>query len=365
MSLTKIQFGDKEVETYTVDFNGEKWMVANPFAEALDYSRANKAIFEKVSAENQRTYDQIRSHRISATDCVTSPLPRNIQAKTKFINRAGVFELINASDMPGAKRFQAWNNNDLLPTLCQEGEYKMARDAPANIAHGMNAVHVATNEGVAAPWMKDLDHLKTVIVEKDRKIDDLTLALKSSNDELVKANAHLCDANKALVSFATEMISARRDCESARKDCETARKETAELANRMADIAQDVIAKPSDPQLLHSLAVCSMGEDQYAFLRPQKRSLKRSLDRLSVGEKDIVYKSDYVPNSMNVLNKVKERLPKEKYKARHNRITLHEDLTREDLLQAIESTVSSRQVAIIVNKATSNITSIGNNTTNK
>nr|AJP07752.1 baculovirus repeated ORF a [Helicoverpa armigera nucleopolyhedrovirus] len=230
----------------------------------------------------------------------------------------------------------------------------MARDAPANIAHGMNAVHVATNEGVAAPWMKDLDHLKTAIVEKDRKIDDLTLALKSSNDELVKANAHLCDANKALVSFATEMISARRDCESARKDCEAARKETAELANRMADIAQDVIAKPSDPQLLHSLAVCSMGEDQYAFLRPQKRSLKRSLDRLSVDEKDIVYKSDYVPNSMNVLNKVKERLPKEKYKARHNRITLHEDLTREDLLQAIESTVSSRQVAIIVNKATNN-----------
>ncbi|AFV50298.1 Bro7 [Heliothis virescens ascovirus 3g] len=57
---------------------------------------------------------------------------------------------------------------------------------------------------------------------------------------------------------------------------------------------------------------------------------------------------------MNVLNKVKERLPKEKYKARHNRITLHEDLTREDLLQAIESTVSSRQVAIIVNKATNN-----------
>nr|ADY88153.1 BRO-A [Helicoverpa armigera SNPV]ADY88155.1 BRO-A [Helicoverpa armigera SNPV] len=68
MSLTKIKFGDKEVETYTVDFDGEKWMVANPFAEALDYSRANKAIFEKVSAENQRTYDQIRSHRMNQCD---------------------------------------------------------------------------------------------------------------------------------------------------------------------------------------------------------------------------------------------------------------------------------------------------------
>nr|AJP07754.1 baculovirus repeated ORF c [Helicoverpa armigera nucleopolyhedrovirus] len=206
--------------------------------------------------------------------------------------------------------------------------------------------------------MKDLARLKNAIVEKDQKIGTLTEALTQCNEKLVNFASALVQANNGL-------LEANRNAETARQDAERSRRETAELANRMADIAQDVIAKPSDPQLLHSLAVCSMGGDQYAFLRPQKRSLKRSLDRLSVDEKDIVFKSDYVPNSMNVLNKVKERLPKEKFKARHNRITLHEDLTREDLLQAIESTVSSRQVAIIVNKATSNITSIGNNTTNK
>lgn len=342
MSLTKVQFGDKEVETYTIDVNGEKWMVANPFAEALNYNNTNKAIRIHVCEKNQKNFEDLRSAHIgltASTDCVTS-LPRNIQAKTKFINRAGVFELINASDMPGAKRFQAWNNNDLLPSLCQEGEYKMARDAPADIAHGMNAVHVATNEGVDAPWMKDLEHLKSAIVEKDRKIDDLTVALKSSNDELVKANVHLCDANKALVSFATEIISARRDCE-------TARKETAQLANRMADIAQDVIAKPSNPQLLHSLAVCSMGGDQYAFLRPQKRSLQRSLNRLSVDERDIVFKSDYVPNAINVLNKVNEALPRDKFKAKNNKITLLEGLNRDHLIGAINATMTERQVAII------------------
>ncbi|BBB16512.1 Bro6 [Heliothis virescens ascovirus 3j] len=339
MSVTKIKFGDKEVETYTVDFHGEKWMVANPFAEALSYSNVNRAIRVHVSEKNQQNYEEFKSDHIGLTDGVTS-LPRNIQAKTKFINRAGVFELINASEMPGAKRFQAWNNNDLLPGLCQEGEYKMARDAPADIAHGMNAVHVATNEGVAAPWMKDfhefklmLSHKDELLAVKEKENEALTVALQNANHNLAVANQGLLRAFDVV---------------------NDARKETAEIAKRMADIAQDVIAKPSDPQLLHSLAVCSMGGDQYAFLRPQKRSLKRSLDRLSVDEKDIVYKSDYVPNSMNVLNKVKERLPKEKYKARHNRITLHEDLTREDLLEAIESTVSSRQVAIIVNKATNN-----------
>ncbi|ABO37227.1 Bro3 [Heliothis virescens ascovirus 3e] len=339
MSITKIKFGDKEVDTYNVDFNGEKWMVANPFAEALGYSIPHIAIAKFVTMKNQKSYEEIKSIRTASTDSVTS-LPRNIQAKTKFINRAGVFELINASDMPGAKRFQAWNNNDLLPGLCQEGEYKMVRDAPVDIAHGMNAVHVATNDGADAPWMKDfhefklmLSHKDELLAVKDKENEALTVALQNANHNLAVANQGLLRAFDVV---------------------NDARKETAEIAKRMADIAQDVIAKPSDPQLLHSLAVCSMGGDQYAFLRPQKRSLKRSLDRLSVDEKDIVYKSDYVPNSMNVLNKVKERLPKEKYKARHNRITLHEDLTREDLLEAIESTVSSRQVAIIVNKATNN-----------
>nr|WUR10822.1 Bro-e [Calliteara abietis nucleopolyhedrovirus] len=343
MSLSKIKFGDKEVETYTVDFNGEKWMAANSFAKALNYSIPHIAITKFVTNENQKNYNQINPIRIASNKSFV--LPRNIKPNSKFINQAGVFELINASDMPGAKRFKAWNNNELLPTLCQEGEYKMARDAPADIAHGMNAVHVATNEGAEAPWMKDLQELKTTVVEKDRKIDNLTVALKNSNDKIVSFANALVECNKGLI------VANERNDTMARALID-ANNRTAELANRMADIAQDVIAKPSDPQLLHSLAVCSMGGDQYAFLRPQKRSLKRSLDRLSVDEKDIVFKSDYVPNSMNVLNKVKERLPKEKYKAHHNRITLHKDLTREDLLRAVESTVSSRQVAIIVNKAT-------------
>ncbi|AUS94247.1 bro4 [Trichoplusia ni ascovirus 6b] len=338
MSVVTVKFADADFEVISLrDNDGQLWMLANPFARVLEYSNAPKAITTFVSYDNQRYFEEIRSARFGQTYTVTSS---SIQAKSKFINRAGLFELIQASRMPKAKEFRDWINTDLLPKLCDEGRYDMATDAPIEIANGMNAVHAITNDGKDAPWMKDLLELKTVIVHKDALIaskdkenETLTIALQNANQNLSIANQGLLKAFDIV---------------------NEARKETAELANRMADIAQDVIAKPSDPQLLHSLAVCSMGGDQYAFLRPQKRSLKRSLDRLSVDEKDIVFKSDYVPNSMNVLNKVKERLPKEKYKARHNRITLHEDLTREDLLQAIESTVSSRQVAIIVNKATNN-----------
>ncbi|AJP09132.1 Bro25 [Heliothis virescens ascovirus 3f] len=80
-------------------------MVANPFAEALQYSRANKAIFDKVSIGNQKNYEDIKSPEVTKT--VTS-LPRNIQAKTKFINNGGVIELLMNSQMEYARQFRYW-----------------------------------------------------------------------------------------------------------------------------------------------------------------------------------------------------------------------------------------------------------------
>ncbi|ADB84398.1 Bro [Apocheima cinerarium nucleopolyhedrovirus] len=337
---TKVNFVDGPLEVFAVqDEKRENWMVANPFAEALKYSKPNKAVLEKVSAQNQKTLEEINPYRSGTTD-ESSILPRNIQAKTKFINQAGVFELINASNMPNAKRFKAWNNNDLLPTLCQEGEYSMVKNASVDMAQGMNAVHAATNNGKEAPWIKDLTQLKQIIQKKDEIIEikqkenvNLTTALQNSNEKLIAFANALVTANDGLVR-ANVMI-------------DEARKETNKLANRIADIGQDVIVKPLDSRLLHSLAVCCVGGDQYVFLRPQKRSLKRSLNRLYVNDNDIVYKSDYVPNAINVLNKVKENLPKDKFTARHNRITLLENLTRDDLVEAINTSLPQRQVAIV------------------
>nr|AMO27530.1 BRO-B [Lymantria dispar multiple nucleopolyhedrovirus] len=341
MALTKVEFVNGPLEAFTVqDDKQEKWMAANPFAEALNYSNINRAIRVHVSNYNQKTLEELQSDR---NGLITSSL----HPQTKFINTAGVFELIGASEMPAAKRFKQWNTNDLLPTLCQEGEYSMSKDAPSDIARGMNAVHAATNEGREAPWATDLEFYKSALAKKDDIIvekDKIIVAKTEQNQQLASAlqdaNQNLIEANKGLMT-AFNMIN-------------DARKETAQLANRMADIAQDVITKPSDPRLCHSLAVCSLGGDQYAFLRPQKRNMKRSLDRLSVDSREIVYKSEYVPNAMNVLNKVKESLPRDKFKARHNKITLLEDLTKEDLVDAIDRSLTQRQVSIIAKNASAN-----------
>lgn len=333
-NIIKLQFANTDLEVISVkDKDGQLWLLANPFARILEYSKPNKAILEKVSQQNTKNLEQLRSYRIGTVDDSWMSL----HPQSKFINRAGLFELIQGSRMPKAQEFKKWVNSDLLPKLCDEGNYNMIVDAPPEIACAMNAVHIATGEGNEAPWMKDLAELKKIVVEKDTIIaikdeenKKLTMALQDANQNLIEANKGLLQAFNII---------------------NEARKETTQLANRMADIAQDVIAKPSDPQLLHSLAVCAIGQDQYAFLRPQKRSLKRSLDRLSVDDSQILFKSDYVPNSMNVLNKVKENLPRDKFKAKHNKITLLKDLTKDDLVEAINSSLTQRQVAIIAKRA--------------
>ncbi|QHB21762.1 Bro-e [Artaxa digramma nucleopolyhedrovirus] len=118
MSLIKIEFVDKIVTVYKIEKNGENWMIASPFIEMLNYSDCADAICDFVSPTNQKTFQELQSttHHTSIHDLSSSSLslPFNVQSTTKFINRAGVFELIGASKMPAAEKFKAWNANELL-----------------------------------------------------------------------------------------------------------------------------------------------------------------------------------------------------------------------------------------------------------
>ncbi|AUV65303.1 BRO-B [Alphabaculovirus myunipunctae] len=360
MAVVKVHFGTQDIEVVIkFDEYGEPWMAANPFAMVLQYYKPNDAVRKHVSETNVKNYEYFGSRQTDADDSSLHSktkfinraglltleelqsdriglITSSLHPKTKFINRAGLFELIQSSRMPKAQEFKNWVNSDLLPKLCNDGDYNMVKDAPMDIAQSMNVIHSVTNDGNEAPWIKDLSELKQIVALKDQIIAMKDEENKKLTVNLQEANQNLTVANQGLLQ-AFNIVN-------------EARKETAQLANRMADIAQDVIAKPANPQLLHSLAVCSMGGDQYVFVRPQKRSLKRSLDRLAVEERDIVYKSDYVPNGVNVLNKVKEALPKDKFTARHNKITLLNDMTKEELVDVISSTMTTRQLALAKKK---------------
>ncbi|UOQ18919.1 BRO-G [Olene mendosa nucleopolyhedrovirus] len=323
MSQVKIgqfKFGeDAFTLRYVLERDRQVKFVAKDVAASLKYVNCKQAVIVNVDNKYKSTFEQGSTPYTPGSDSVAKQGdPLYLQPHTVLITKEGVIQLIMKSKLPYAVELQAWLLEEVIPQVLCTGKY-----APA--------VEMDTNFCAIEELNKKLTFASESLAEANEKIIHFANALVTANTGLVQANAMLNEA---------------------RKDCENARRETAQLANRMADIAQDVITKPSNPNLCHSLAVCSLGGDQYAFLRPQKRSLKRSLDRLSVDSREIVYKSEYVPNAMNVLNKVKENLPKDKFKARHNKITLLEDLTKEDLVEAINSSLTQRQVAaMIANKS--------------
>jgi prophage antirepressor-like protein len=323
MSRVKIgqfKFGEDEFTLrYVLERDKSIKFVAKDVAASLKYVDCKQAVRINVDDKYKFTFEQGCVPHTPGSDSVAKQGdPLYLQPHTVLITKEGVIQLIMKSKLPYAVELQAWLLEEVIPQVLCTGKY-----APA--------VKMDTSGALV-------------------KIDDLTA-------KLTEANANLMEANKSLIVFANEMIVARRDaetarqdCENARQDCEAARRETAQLANRMADIAQDVIAKPADPRLRHTLAVCEIGQNEYAFLRPQKRNFRQSLNRLSVDDRNVVFKSEYVPNAMNVLNKVKESLPRDKFKARHNKITLLENLTRDQLIEAVRSSMTERQIAKVLNK---------------
>ncbi|ADD73863.1 BRO-N [Lymantria xylina nucleopolyhedrovirus] len=306
VKMGEFRFGE-DVFRLRYVLNDPVKFVAKDVASSLKYVNCKQAVIVNVDGKYKSTFEHESTPYTLASDgAARQGDPLYLHPHTVLITKEGVIQLIMKSKLPYAVELQAWLLEEVIPQVLCTGKYQTA---------------VAVNASLVQSQSKDEIQIATLKV-----LNQMSVSLQLRNDQIKIKDEQIINLiaeNKRLTGAIIN------------------------LSNRMADIAQDVVAKPGDPQLLHSLAVCALGGDQYAFLRPQKRNLKRSLDRLSVDNREIVFKSEYVPNAMNVLNKVKESLPKDKYKARHNKITLLEDLTKEDLVKAINSSMTQRQVAIL------------------
>ncbi|AOT85518.1 bro-g [Cyclophragma undans nucleopolyhedrovirus] len=311
VKIGQFKFGEDTFNLrYVVDGEIVKF-VAKDVANSLKYENTKDSIKKHIDEKYKSTsFEQgSRIATLGQNTMVKQGDPLYLHPSTVFITKEGVIQLIMKSKLPYAVELQAWLLEEVIPQVLCTGKY-----APS-VAMDMTELEVVKNEN--KQLIATLNNANEKLVEANEKILYFANALVTANTGLVQANTMLNDA----------------------------RKETAQLANRMADIAQDVIAKPSDPQLLHSLAVCALGNEEYAFIRAQKRSLNRSLKRLS--SSDVMFKSDYVPNAMNVLNRVKESIPRDKFKAKHNKIRLLENFSKEQLMDVVKATMTERQIARI------------------
>lgn len=109
-----VTFAGENVEIYSImdSETGELWFLVDPFANILGYSSVSTAVSYILSENNKKDFD---SFTVNNESQLTEN--QNIEKCSKFINRAGLFELINHSHMPYARKFRMWLCNELLPSL--------------------------------------------------------------------------------------------------------------------------------------------------------------------------------------------------------------------------------------------------------
>ena len=95
-------------EIRTIEIDGQIYFVGTDVAKALGYKDPYKALKQHVEKE----------------DWVKRPLLSNGgYQQTKIINESGLYSLILASKLQGAKKFKHWITSEVLPTIRKTGSY--------------------------------------------------------------------------------------------------------------------------------------------------------------------------------------------------------------------------------------------------
>lgn len=107
------------------DNDGEAWWKAVNITKLLDYVNSEQTIRTLISENNKKLYgDLIKFNQLSNSGL---KILKN-DAKSVYINTAGVFELLTKSKKKEAVPFRKWVNCEVLPSINKTGSYSMYDD---------------------------------------------------------------------------------------------------------------------------------------------------------------------------------------------------------------------------------------------
>jgi prophage antirepressor-like protein len=209
---------------------------------------------------------------------------QKVQSRSKFINEAGLFELIMKSGKPMAKTFQEWVTSTLLPSLKNNGSYRMD-EAPSTVQAQMNVIHRVTNNGTPAPWY-----------------EEMTL-------QLAEANKKVLSAYETIANNAMQMVAMREESHKAINEKNfqliSAKDETLVAYRKIVEFRPLVVSVPEDKSKFHFLEVFNMGEINGKYCYRGIRAQKKNIAKLRPKQKDAIL-SIRSPNAMNAFNRVKD-----------------------------------------------------------
>jgi prophage antirepressor-like protein len=236
-------------EIFKVYVNGVWWMLANPFARGLGYIYPPDAIRSIVSEENQMEYDVIKSRVKQMGESSTKRSANNIQAKSKFINEAGLFELIGKSDKDKAEDFKKWVYNDLLPTLRSDSEYNI-RNAPPMVQQQMEAISSVVDGNQFEFLKREMQEQRMEMQEQRSQIGTLVASLNQlvnysqRQNEIIETQRNIIETSLAEHKLLMEQYQTTNENAIARQ--ETAVAQQFSVVNSALAHQETVVAQLND-----------------------------------------------------------------------------------------------------------------------
>ncbi|GIY76067.1 hypothetical protein CDAR_301341 [Caerostris darwini] len=167
--------------------------------------------------------------------------------------------------MPRAIEFKHWVNNDLLPTLCETGEYSMVTDAPLAQAAQINAVHQVTSvNGEPSTWYQE----KIKLMER----------VDAANERAIQAYEKMLQLKPKLAVWPER------------------------------DLVRHILLVMKKPDV-----------GEYSFVRCQRRGIARGRQQaVDKGFTEQLAEFKDIPNGVNVMNRLKELIPRSSYNPKFN-----------------------------------------------
>jgi len=110
---------DGEVACLVIIKTGHKfWFHANTVAELLGHEYPNEICFD-VRLETWKKWGEFQSE--------TKEVPPYWKSDTTLISEVGVLRLLLKSTKPKADEIERWIFDDIVPSLCEVGQYKLEK----------------------------------------------------------------------------------------------------------------------------------------------------------------------------------------------------------------------------------------------
>lgn len=165
-------------EIRALEINNEPWFVGKDVAKVLGYSRATKAIQDRVDEEDK--------------DVVLIQDSIGRMQNTPIINESGLYSLILSSKLPSAKKFKRWVTSEVLPAIRRTGGYIPIMAKALMISQRT----IEEKDALLAKKEKQVHYLSYEVESKDKYLNQIA---QSKNTILVRELAKVISKENFII----------------------------------------------------------------------------------------------------------------------------------------------------------------------